>query len=432
MIRTILVVLVLAALGVAGVFVVRRTLASEEAAEVPTFVVASDKLVRKVVAEGNLRALKATPITAPQSRGRGGPKKLAWVAPDGQHVKANDLVAKFDATDPEKQLRDGQADVEATSARLRSEQLKSGLAVEARDTAALLAAKELEQTRQFQSKDTEIYSRNQIIESEIDETLAAARKEHAEGTKRVERDLLRSKVGIIEVERHKAEVAIKHAQSELAAMEIRAPHDGLLVLRRNWRGEIPKVGDQLWPGQDIAELPLLDTMEAEVFVLEIDGSALAVGQAVDLVIEARPDVVHHGKVRLVDKLAKPRVDGLPVQYFAVVVELERTDPAVMKPGQRVRATIKLDEAEALVVPRQAVFVKDGKSFVYRRTARGDFEQVSVELGEATPGRVAVTSGLAAGDRIALRDPTRSIEQTLGGSGEPSAAPASGASGGGAP
>lgn len=425
MIRTLIVLAVLAGIVTGGALYLRRTLGATSTEAVPTYVVARERLARRVTAEGNLRAVKATPITAPGGSGRSGPKKLAWIAADGARVKANEVVAKFDASGPEKELRDGEVDLESASAAMRAEQLRSTVAVAGRDAAAALASKELAQTRQFQSKDEQIYSRNQIIESAIDETLATARRDHAEATKQVERDLLRSKIGMIDVQRRKAEVAIKHAQAELEAMELRAPHDGLLVLRRNWRGELPKVGDQLWPGQELAELPLLDMMEAEVFVLEVDGSALAVQQHVDLVIEARPDVTYAGKVRLVDKLAKPRIDQVPVQYFAVVVELDRTDPQVMKPGQRVTATITIDEADALVVPRQAVFVKDGKSFVYRRGPRGDFQQVEVELGAATQGRVAVTRGLAAGDHIALRDPTRSIEQTLGGS-SAAGAPAGGA------
>lgn len=424
MIRTLVVLVVLAALGLAGGLYLKSRLGAKRTEEVPTFVVAQDKLVRRVLAEGNLRAVKATPLTAPQTSGNDGPKKIAWVAPDGQRVAKGDVVVKFDASEPEKQLREGRGDLESADARLQSERIKSKVAVEGRDATAQLATKELEQTKQFQSKDKQIFSRNQIIESEIDQELAGARKEHAERTKEVERSLSRSKAGLIGVEQKAASVAIKHAQSALESMEIRAPHDGLFVLQRNRRGEVPKLGDQMWPGQEVAEIPLLDAMEAEVFVLELDGSGLAEGQAASVVIEARPGVVHTGKVRLVDKLAKQRLHQVPIQYFAVAIELAKTDAAVMKPGQRVRATLELDTSSSLVVPRQAVFTKEGKSFVYRRTPRGDFEQVAVELGTATAGRIAVKSGLAAGDRIALRDPTRSIDQTLGN--EPASAAPSGA------
>ena len=401
-----------------------------EPSGVPTFVVVEDQLVRRVNAEGNLRAFKATPLIVPKTAAAGA-MKVAWLAPDGVIVKQGDVVVRFDRSSAEKQLVDGQADLESASARGRAEQIKAGAAVAARDTAAQLASEELEQTRRFQSKDREIFSRNQIIESEIDEGLATARKHHAVQTKSVERDLSRSKVGLIAVEQQKAQLAITHARSALVSMEIKAPHGGIFVLQRNWRGEYPKIGEQMWPGQRVADIPLLETMEVEVFVLEVDGSGLAEKQRAEVVIEARPETVHRGKVRLVDKLAKPRIDGIPIQYFAVVIELEKTDPAVMKPGQRVRARLILDEERALVVPRQAVLNKDGKNFVYRRTPRGEFESVPVELGAATSGRVVVKRGLAAGDAIALRDPTRSLDQALG-SGDPAGAAGPAAKGEGRP
>jgi len=195
-------------------------------------------------------------------------------------------------------------------------------------------------------------------------------------------------------------------------MQITAPHDGIFVLQRNWRGAMPKLGDALWPGQAIGEIPELDAMEANVYVLEVEGSGLAENQPAQVVIEARPDRVFDGKIRLVDKLAQPRQQGSPVQYFGVVIALDKTDREIMKPGQRVRATLVLDQQDALVVPRQAVVERDGKATVYRRGASG-FEPVAVELGAATSGRVVIAKGLAAGDVIALRDPTQSADQGSG-------------------
>lgn len=140
-------------------------------------------------------------------------------------------------------------------------------------------------------------------------------------------------------------------------------------------------------------------------------------QPAEVVIEARPDDIYPGKIRLVDKLAQPRQQGSPVQYFGVVVALDKTDHDAMKPGQRVHATLVLDQEDALVVPRQAIVDKEGANLVYRKTATG-FEPVTVELGPATSGRVVVTKGLAPGDVIALRDPTRTLDQ-LGSAGSAS-------------
>ena len=407
-------IVVIAVLGVAGAAAwMLHGRGGDDAPTIPTFIVAHDSLVRRVTADGNLRAVKATPLTVPKTSGEGGGMKIAWLASDGSRVRKDDVVVKFDPTDPQKRLADGRADLESADAQAVAEQIKSRAAVAARDGTAALASRELEQRRKFRTTDKDIFSRHQIVESEIDEKLATARKDHAERTKQVERSLSRSKAALIVVEQNKAKLAIEHATSALESMEIRAPHDGIFVLQRNWRGEAPKIGDQLWPGQAVAEIPLLDAMEVEAFVLEIDGDGLAVNQPAEITIEARPDTVYRGKVRLVDKLAKPRVDGVPIQYFEVVVALDRTDAAVMKPGQRVHARLTLDQEHALVVPRQAILAKDGKNFVYRRTPSGEFEAVIVGLGAATSGRVVVKTGLATGDAIALRDPTRSLDQALG-------------------
>jgi len=411
---------VLAALAIAGARLWRGAGARADA--VATYTVARDRFVRRVTAEGNLRAVKATRLTPPRGNGPFGPSKIAWLAPDGTLVKKGDVVVRFDPSDPEKQLRDGRDDLESASARLRQEAVKSNAAVADRDTDAVLARDELDRTHRFEAKDQMIFSRNQIIESEIDQHLAGAKQDHAETAKQIERRRSRSNAAVIGVERQKAELAIARAQAALRAMELVAPSDGIFVLERDWRGAMPKPGDAVFPGQAVAEIPILDEMEASVYVLEVDGSGLAEGQPARVVIEAQPDRMFDGTIRIVDKLAQPRQHGSPVQYFGVTIKLATTDRAVMKPGQRVRATLVLDQEDAVVVPRQAVIDRDSKNIVYRRApgGAGGFEPVAVELGPATSGRIVIARGLAAGDVIALRDPTRSVEPAGAGSG--SAAP----------
>lgn len=229
-----LTLVVLALVGGGGWLGWRRVTRATAPAPIPTMVVSQERFVRKVTTEGALRAVKATPLTVPQGGGAGGPMKLAWLVEDGSLVKAGDVVIRFDQTEPARALRDGEADLAMAQARLAQEQIKSAAAVAGRDATAALAGQELERTRQFQQKDHEVFSRNQIVESEIDEQLAGARQTHAEQVKQIERSLSRSKAGVIGVERARAELTIAHATSALERMEVRAPHDGILVLRRGW------------------------------------------------------------------------------------------------------------------------------------------------------------------------------------------------------
>ncbi len=146
-------------------------------------------------------------------------------------------------------------------------------------------------------------------------------------------------------------------------------------------------------------------MNAEVFVLEADAAGLTIGQKAVITLEANPGIRYSGKITQVDKLARPRVRGVPVQYFGVIVTLDKTDPAIMKPGSRVLAQLELDNrANAFSIPRQALFEKQGKKIVYVRHGKG-FVPSAVTIGTSSPGRIVVTTGVTKGDALALTDPT---------------------------
>ena len=62
---------------------------------------------------------------------------------------------------------------------------------------------------------------------------------------------------------------------------------------------------------------------------------------------------------------------MPVQYFGVTLDLDRTDPHGHETGARVRAMLEVENrTNAFSIPRQAVFEKNGKKMVYvkRRSA----------------------------------------------------------------
>jgi len=375
----------------------------EAAGAPPTARVERVRLVRTVPADGSLEAVEATPITVPSTLRR--PMRIGWLVEDGSRVEAGDPVIRFDPTDVAKELVDAEDTLRSSDLRAGKERSQRGADLENLDRDAKLAAMELEQAREFQKKDEEIFSRHEILESAIDGELAEHRREHAASARRTRERLSDAEIELLAIERRQAGHSVDQARQALDELEVTAPHAGIVVLARS-RNETVRVGDTVWSGMTLAEIPDLSAMEAEVWVLEADAGGLAEGASAEVVLEAHPGAVHPAKVRRVDALAKPRLRGSPVQYFGAVLELSGLPPALMKPGQRVRATIRLDEVDdALVVPRQAVFDHRGERVVWRRAAGGGFEPVPVELGPPTLGRVVVTSGLAEGDEIALVDPT---------------------------
>jgi multidrug efflux pump subunit AcrA (membrane-fusion protein) len=374
---------------------------------VPVVEVVRQDFVRRVYAEGHLKAVEATPVSTPVDVP--GPFKIAWLAPDGSRVREGEVVVRFDATDIRRNLADGEADRETAGYKTAQRTIERAATLENLTRDAELARKELRYAKEFQSKDPELFSKTDILESEIDEKLASHREASATGAREIQEDLAGAELDLLEIERRKAELRIEEAEAGLQALEITAPHDGILVYERDWSGQIPQVGQTFWNGNTLAEIPNLDTMEAEVYVLEADAGGLIEDRSADVTLESRPDVVFRARIKQVDALAKRKVRWVPVQYFGVTLELERTDTD-MKPGQRVNALILLDELDdVLVVPRDAVFDDDdGNKFVYLRQA-GGFAPVDVELGTSALGRVVIESGVDEGDFIAMHDPSRTID-----------------------
>jgi len=116
----------------------------------------------------------------------------------------------------------------------------------------------------------------------------------------------------------------------------------VIVFRRDWRGNATKVGDTIWPNDPVAEIPRLDEMEAKVYVLEADAGGLAPDPPRHRRARAHPGRSFPAVVKKVAALAKRRVGWVPVQYFEITLALEKTDPEIMKPGQRLQATLLLD------------------------------------------------------------------------------------------
>jgi HlyD family secretion protein len=370
--------------------------------EVPLYTVKRSDFIRQVTAEGVLESEKATPISVSPQIDQ--PVKIGWIADDFTPVKAGDVVVQFDPTDFESALDLGQTDLTRTE----NKQVKASTTSTAtrrnlerdRDQAEL----ELEAAQNFSVRDAEIFSRYELIQSDIDEGLALGRKQYATDVMGIRSQLSAAERELISIEQRKADQKIGNARKALQSLVMTAPHDGILVLKRDWRGDLPRVGATIFRGFTIGEIPDLDEMKAEVFALEADAGGIAVDQKARIWLESDPSTIYGATVSRVDKMAKPRQRGVPVQYFGVTLKLDQSGTANMKPGARVRATIELArEDNAVTIPRQALFEEKGEKFVW--IARGKkFERRIVETGATSAGRIVVTSGLEEGDSIALAPP----------------------------
>ncbi len=395
--------LAVAVIGLAAGALIATGLIGGPAPTVPTIKIEETPFRVRVTAEGNLAAVNNTQLTAPMKPHM--PFTLSWIVDDGSLVSEGDVVARFDASQLEKDHDDGLTDQRISDHKISSAETDREVNLGKLEIDVDVAAHELEVAKEFQSTDTMVYSKMEIVEAQIDTELAETRAGHARESQDIQDQLSEAEVELLTIDRRKADIKVSQAEEGLAALEVRSPHEGLVILERDWRGNPKRVGDAIWPGRALAKIPDLSEMQAEVFVLEADAGDLADGQSATVWLEASPELGYAAIVEKIDPMAGRRNRRVPVQYFRTVLALEHTDTLTMKPGARVRSEIIIADLDsAITVPRQSVCSVDGSPVVYRWTRRG-FEVREVELGPAAMGRVVISSGLKSGDVIALRDPS---------------------------
>lgn len=358
---------------------------------------------RAIEAEGLLAATQATPIVVPLASGR--PQTLAWLAADGARVHAGDVVARFDPTDMQRELADGRSDALAARRTLERAEAEGHAKRESLALDRDVAVQERDGVAELAPRDASIFSRHEILRSERDLALAEARRDAAERKLDASHGLATARQGLARVAGDKARSAIARAERGLRALEVRAPHDGLLLLTRNWRNETTHVGDIVWPGEKLAEIPDLGALQARVYVLEADAGGLEPGRRAQVRVEGSGAAPLAARVERVDALAKPRERGSPVRYFETVLALDGAARG-FKPGQRARATLVLERLENVIaVPRAAVFERDGRRVVYVLDGARP-RAVPVEVGRNSPSHVVIEGGLTPGQHVLLRDPVR--------------------------
>ncbi|HNN92709.1 MAG TPA: efflux RND transporter periplasmic adaptor subunit [Pseudomonadota bacterium] len=373
-----------------------------DSANLPVFQVKRQAFARVIPAEGQLKPVRSTAITVPPDVPYS--LRITWLATDGATVKAGDPLVRFDDTELKSRLLTAQSAEATADAKRQKEQILQRLSAQDHRRSVESAERDLSLLRTFQSRDPALFARDRIIEGEIDAQQQQAKASHAQGSERVERQLSQKKIALIDVEAERAKVQIQRTEKGLRALSLAAPHDGIFTLRRPAPGEVLRVGDQVTRSMSVGEVSTIDPMEAEVFVLEAEAAGLVVGRKAEIAIEAQPDRIFAGQVKLIETVAKRISPRSPTQYFGVTLSLAQSDPTVMKPGQRVQARLFLAELQALVVPRPALQERKGSWVVFRRDARGRFVEVPVTLGPATAGLASVTAGLQEGDMVALREP----------------------------
>jgi HlyD family secretion protein len=189
-----------------------------------------------------------------------------------------------------------------------------------------------------------------------------------------------------------AQLSLDQAVHQLDGTELTTPHAGTITLVGIKEGELSG-------GQPAFVLTDLSQYHIEVTVDEIDIGRVAEGQAVTMTLDALPDETLSGYV---DQIADTAQLDTGVVTYAVTIRLNPTT-APLRVGMTTNVDIVTEERDdVLLVPNRFVRIDrtTGQAFVERE--QGDQVQpIEIQIGLRDETSSEVLAGLEAGDTVVL-------------------------------
>ena len=266
-----------------------------------------------VPAKGELFAAKATVISAPISRQ--GPQNISWLAPEFSHVKKGDVIARFDGEAMEIKSKDRLNELSITEQDIIEKKGMLNRELDSINQDIGMVGKERSFAEKFSIEDVRIRSKLEILDSLQNTQYLGSKEEYLYWKNDSFSASSSGDMGLLEMKRSQSKSKLKQLSDGLSKLEVKAPPDGQLAYKANWRGEKPRAGQSLWPGQKIAELPDISNMKVKLFVLESEAINLAIDKSVTFSLYAYADKIFKGKVETVAPFPTSIKRGDPQKYF---------------------------------------------------------------------------------------------------------------------
>ena len=195
------------------------------------------------------------------------------------------------------------------------------------------------------------------------------------------------------------EVEIENLSQELDKVMIKAPADGTVT-------EVPAKEGQVPTGY-IAKIETIDKLRIESQVKEYDKNSISVGTEVEITSDSLVGQVFKGKVISIDPAPMPvSEDNKSGEVlYKTVIEIDEGQEEKLAPGMTLRVKYILSqERDTFKVPSDAIFERDGKSYVLglKNIGKDDYqvEKVEVIRGLENDAETAIKSkDLKVGDKV---------------------------------
>jgi HlyD family secretion protein len=349
---------------------------------------------QSIIETGELESVNATYITMPYlSYQYGYSFKIIGLAEQGSMVIKGDSVAALDPSSLQKYIieKKEQLENEMASAEKQKVEMENSiqdLQVQLKNEQAAYELKKIELERmQYESE-----MKKRIKELEFQQASIKLDKVKRNLELKPVLEIYDLQISELRVKQCEAEIA--NAEETLKQLTILSPGDGLFQLKHNFRtGLDVRIGDEIYLGSMIANIPDISKMKAQSYINETDIQKARLGMKAIVKLDALPDVQFNGEVTYIHKICEQRESE---KVFRAEVEIVESDQR-LKPGMSVSCEyICYESDDDIFVPNNClltegeqtyIFIKRGRNIVKTEVESGPSNNYyTIIHGKVKPGR----------------------------------------------
>jgi HlyD family secretion protein len=256
------------------------------------------------------------------------------------------------------------------------------------------AAADLAQAKQAFDRASQLFKRTLVPQQTLDDAATALQ------SKQASYDSSLQNAKNLQASIAAADAAMKLADRQLRDTYIRAPFDGYVQKRFVNLGQLVKGSGTPVPVMAVVRIdPLRVTGE----IPEKMVPWIAVGQPVELFVDAYPDKAITGKMSRISPAVDTATRAFPFEA------LVPNDGALLKPGTFARVSIRTNKNDrVLTLPYAALQYRYGVNRAF--VVKGDrLVAKELKVGERLGERIEIVSGVAAGEPVAMTDVDKLVD-----------------------
>ncbi|MGG0796612.1 efflux RND transporter periplasmic adaptor subunit [Brevibacillus laterosporus] len=315
----------------------------------------------------------------------------------GQYVKQGETLFSVDEQDVINSIKQAEAAYQVAKANLNQAGNSSSQGLEQAKNSLSQAQTALQDAERNQQRMQTLFNQGAIALQQYEQAntqLANARTAVANAQEGLKAATQMSAVGVSEASVKQAAVSLENARTQLGNAVVKAPFSGYISSVNGAVGQVAS------PQSPVVTLVNTNPLVVKANLSEQDISQVKVGDEVKVNITALGKEMT-AKVAAVSPVMDQQLKAYPIEI------------SIPNPNNELKADMVVNMnlvgqqgkgQEKVVVPRKAVFDRDGKQYVY--VVEGEVaKQVAVTTGEASSESIEILTGIKADQQVVVKGQT---------------------------